>query len=301
MDKRYRAVVVGCGRIGALWGMDSAEVQPASHAAAIVANRRTELAGLVDVNAELLQKAGAYFGAPTFGTVEDALAQKPDIVILATPPSTHEKLLKTVLQSAPPAIVCEKPLSDSTESAWRMLEMTKGTGSIVVVNYQRRFFPLYQQARRRIQDGELGDVQEMRGVYSKGLLNNGSHLIDATHLLTNSEAVYTEGNAIRYASGAVATLIAVPDTVEQHDLTLQGTKGSLFITDFGYRFEWSSGEVQTDKRGMPEPTIAHVVECLDGGTPLCTVLDGYKAVSVVDALLHSAKEGRRIAVPTLSS
>lgn len=291
MNKRYRAVVVGCGRVGALWAMDNSEVQPASHAAAIIANKRTELVGLVDVNAEVLQKAGAYFGVPTFNTVEDALALKPDIVTIATPPSTHEELLKTVLLSNPPAIVCEKPFSDTTESAHRMLEMTRGIPSIVLVNYQRRFFPLYQEARRRIQDDELGDIREIQGIYSRGLLNNGSHLIDAIHLLINREAVYAEGNTVTYASGAIATFVAVPDIVEQHDLTLKGTKGSVIITDFGYRFEWSSGEVQTDKMGMIEPTIRHIVECLDGAAPLCTPQDGYRAVQVVGAMLRSAEEG----------
>ncbi|MDP2651837.1 MAG: Gfo/Idh/MocA family oxidoreductase [bacterium] len=290
MNKKYRAVVIGCGRIGALWGIDSAEVQPASHAAAIVANQRTELVGLVDVNAEVLHKAGAFFGAQTFNTAEDSLEQKPDIVIIATPPSTHEELLETVLRSNPPAVVCEKPLSDSTESAWRMLEMTTVAKSIVVVTYQRRFFPLYHAARRRIQDGELGDIHEIQGVYSRGLLNNGSHLIDAIRLLTGNEALYVEGNTIKYASGALATFSTVPDTIEQHDLTLVGTKGSLFITDFGYRFEWGSGEVQTDKFGMVEPTIRHIVECLDGRAPLCTPQDGYKAVQIVESMLRSAQE-----------
>ena len=287
----YRGIIIGCGRIGALWGMEEGEVQPGSHAAAIVANPRTKLIGLVDVNAELLKRAGAYFGAPTFSAVADALAQKPDFVIIATPPSTHEELLQTVLESAPPVVLCEKPLSDSTESASRMVKAAKQAKSIVVVNYQRRFFPLYQEARRRIQGGELGDIKEIRGIYSRGLLNNGSHLIDAIFMLVGSEAVYAEGNTIGYANGAVATLTTVPDEIERHELELLGTKNSLRIVDFGYRFEWRGGEVQIDKRGMVEPTIGHVIQCLEGETPQCVPLDGYKVAAVVEAIEKSIKEG----------
>jgi predicted dehydrogenase len=290
MPKNYRVVIVGCGNIGALWGMDSARTQPASHAAAVAVNPRTELVGLVDVDTVTLQKAGEYFNAPTFGTVEEALEQKPDSIIVAAPPAAHEEILMWVLGKVP-LVVCEKPLSNTLEAATRMRDAAQHSTSTVVVNYQRRFFPLYQQARRRIQSGELGTLTKIEGIYSKGLLNNGSHLIDAIHFLTGDRAVYAEGATIGYASGCVATLNTVPDTIEQHDLTLVGDKGSLSITDFGYHFAWSSGEVQIDKRSMVEPTIQHVVECLDGAMPLCGPEDGYKAVQVVDAMQRSVEAG----------
>jgi predicted dehydrogenase len=242
-----------------------------------MANARTELVGLVEQNSELLEKVGTHYGVPPYTDLTEALrAQKPDICIIATPPSTHEQILKVALEHQVPAIVCEKPVSVDAAGAGRMIEMAQKAEAIVLLNHQRRFFPLYKEARMRIAAGELGKIVKATGHYSKGLLNNGSHLIDIVFYLLRERHTSLE-------------LIAHDDSEEIHDLTLEGSKGVLTITHYGYEFKWP-GETKVDKRSMLEPTIAHIVECLDGtATPLCTLEDGLKTLRVIERLESGAK------------
>lgn len=263
-------MVIGCGNIGALWGLDPARTQPASWAGAIRANSRMELVGLVDTNAEVLAKAAEAYGAQGFADAQEAVAAlNPDVVVIATPPESHEALLSTMIACRVPFIVCEKPMTTTVESAQRMVEMTEGRQ--VLLNHQRRFFPLYKAARRRIAAGELGDITKVVGHYSKGLLNNGSHLVDMVFYLVPEKESLLE-------------LVVHDDSEEIHDLIVEGTKGTLVITNLGYRFEWPGG-VEEDVRSMLEPSVAHIVECLDGtAMPLCTPGDGLKVVRAISAL-----------------
>ncbi|MFZ1060127.1 MAG: hypothetical protein WAP47_13145, partial [Candidatus Rokuibacteriota bacterium] len=71
---RYRAAVVGCGRIGVTMEEDPRRVRPATHAGAYRACPDTELAALVDVEGERLAHAQRVFGGVRgFAAVEEML------------------------------------------------------------------------------------------------------------------------------------------------------------------------------------------------------------------------------------
>ncbi len=318
MDKKYRAVVIGCGKVGALWGMDAARVQPASHAAACLTNSQVILAGLVDSNDAAREKAGVFFKTPTWGDAEAALEEcKPDIVVIATPPHTHEELLVLLLARNVPAVICEKPLSGSVTSARRMYEQGRTSKSIVIINHQRRFFPLYIAAQSRIARGGLGVISKARGDYSKGLFNNGSHMVDALCFLLGTECQWVRGrqgigqniDGTLGWGGAVVELRSHENNTEIHNMLLTGSAGALKIDEYGYKFtwakvtsagreelDWEHAQVEYDKRSMLADVLTHAVECLDGAaSPRSTLADGLKAVEILDALQKSAAEdGSRI-------
>ena len=264
MSINYRAVVIGCGKIGALWGLDPARTQPASWAGALQAHAKVDVVGLVDRDSQTLAKATEAYGVEGYSDARDAVEKlKPDVVIIATPPDSHEELLALMLELTVPFIVCEKPLTTTVESAERMVKAA--VGHKVLVNHQRRFFPLYKAAQKRIADGELGEIVKATGHYSKGLLNNGSHLIDIVFYMVPQKKMPLE-------------FVVHDDSEEIHDLILEGTKGTLKITHLGYRFEWPGG-AEEDVRSMLEPSVSHIVECLDGtAMPLCTPEDGLKVI-----------------------
>lgn len=325
--KRYTGIVIGCGRIGATFDIDSGLLKPASHAAAFATNPRTTLAALVDSDPIQLKRAGEYYNVTTYADARECLkALMPDIVALATPPGTHEEMLTLALELHIPAIICEKPLSDTLESGERMVAQAALSDSVVVLNHQRRFLPLYKNAKERIAAGELGDIQQATAYYTNGLLNNATHTLDALQFLLDDTAVWTIGvqnehntaapfgtnidGLVGYKKGTVAVLQSFDtNSYGVHDLQILGTKGALIIRQQGFRFEWvpvregvtfsgvkeldwMSAQTQTDPRSMMEGTIAHAVECLDGTVESqSTPEDGYRTMQILDALVRSAAEG----------
>lgn len=333
MNKKYTAVVLGCGKVGATFEMDSGLVKPASHASALVANPRTELVALVDADQTALRRAGDYYKVDTYTDARECLGKlKPDIVVIATPPSTHEEMFSIALEFKVLAVICEKPVSDSLESAERMIVQTKESKTIVVVNHQRRFFPLFREVRRKIASGELGRIQQINSYYSNGLFNNGTHTIDALQFLLDDTAVWAFGmenqlnktapfginidGMLGFKKGAIATLQSLDNSeYGAHDFVIYGTKGAVTIRQYGFRFEslevkdevtfagmkeldWGDARITTEKRSQLEGTIVHLVECLDGKTTSQSTLeDGYHTMKVLNALAKSAsEEGKRIII-----
>jgi len=329
MNKKYTAVVLGCGKVGATFEIDSGLVKPASHAAALVANPRTELVALVDADPVALKRAGDYYKVETYTDARDCLEKyKPDIVVIATPPTTHEEMFSLALELKISAIVCEKPVSDSLESAERMITLAKESESVVIVNHQRRFFPLFREVREKIARGELGRVQQISAYYSNGLFNNGTHTIDAIQFLLDDTAVWALGvenklnktapfganidGMLGFKKGTVVTLQSLDNSeYGAHDFVIYGTKGAITIRQYGFRFEslevkdgvtfagvkeldWGSASITTDRRSQLEGTIAHLVECLDGkATSQSTLKDGHHTMQALNALVQSATEGGR--------
>lgn len=327
MHKKYTAVVLGCGKVGATFEMDSGLIKPASHAAAFVANPRTELIALVDADSVALKRAGDYYKVATYTDARACLEKlKPDIVVIATPPSTHEEYLLLALELNIPAVICEKPVSDSLESAERMRAQATETKSIIVVNHQRRFFPLFREAREKIRSGALGRIQQVTAYYSNGLLNNGGHTVDALNFLLDDTAVWAMGvenklntaapfganidGLVGFSNGTVVALQSLDnDSYGAHDFQIFGTQGALVIRQYGFRFEWllpkdgvtfagvkeldwENATTTVERRSQLQGTTAHVVECLDGKTQSeSTLEDGYRTMQVLDALVQSAAEG----------
>lgn len=327
MAHRYRGVVVGCGKVGATFEMDSGLVKPASHAAALQANAATELVALVDLDATALKRAGDYYQVPTYADVRQCLKElAPDIVIIATPPKTHEEYLTLALERNTPVIVCEKPVSDNLESARRMVNSAKGARSIVVVNHQRRFFPLFKKVRDRIASGELGRIQQVSAYYSNGLYNNGTHTVDALYFLLDDTAAWAVGvenslnktapfgtnidGMLGFQRGTVVTLQSLDNSAYgAHDFVLYGTKGALTIRQYGFRLEllpvkegvtfagakeleWGDATLKIERHSMLEGTVEHVVACLEGkAASESTLEDGYRVLQALDALAQSAAQG----------
>ena len=144
-----RAAVVGTGFIGAV------------HVDAL---RRlgVEVAGVVGSTPE---RAAAKSLAPVYESYEALLADPTvDVVHLTTPNHLHRAQAKAAL-AAGKHVVCEKPLAMSAEESAELLELARASGLVHCTNFNIRFYPLVQEARARIRDGELGDVWSVHGGY----------------------------------------------------------------------------------------------------------------------------------------
>ncbi len=79
-----------------------------------------------------------------------------DAVVIATPGSTHEELVRACLEHGRP-VLCEKPLTTDVESSLRLVEAERATGRrLVQVGFMRRFDPEYAALRRLVESDELG-------------------------------------------------------------------------------------------------------------------------------------------------
>ena len=109
---------------------------------------RTRLATLPD--ADLV-------GLPVFTDLGEALAQKPDAVIVSNPSSAH-------LQVAVPAaktgchLLIEKPIASNFAEVLGLQKAVEATGAKVLVGFHFRHHPVLGQVKTLLESGEFGQV-----------------------------------------------------------------------------------------------------------------------------------------------
>ena len=87
-----------------------------------------------------------------------------DVVHLTTPNSLHYGQVLAAL-AAGKHVVCEKPLALTSEESAELLARAEQSGLVHCTNFNIRFYAQVQEARARVQSGELGEIWSVHGGY----------------------------------------------------------------------------------------------------------------------------------------
>jgi predicted dehydrogenase len=125
-----------------------------------------QVLGLAESSQEKAAEKAAELGIPrAFGSLEEMLAAPDiDVVHLATPNYLHYPHAKATLLAGK-HVVCEKPLAMNVTESAELVELAAEKRLVNAVNFNIRMYPLVQQARSMVQNGELGDMFILQGSY----------------------------------------------------------------------------------------------------------------------------------------
>jgi predicted dehydrogenase len=260
-----KAAVVGTGFIGVV------------HVEAL---RRLgiEVTGVVGSSPErAAEKARAAALPAPYPSFEAMLADPAvEVVHLTTPNHLHYEQVRATL-AAGKHVVCEKPLGmDATETA-ELLRLGEQSGLVHAVNFNIRFYAQCQEARARVQAGEIGDVRLVSGGYLQDWLlldtdwnwrldpaeggslravgDIGSHWLDLVQFITGRrvEAVMADLTTFvpvrRRPTGPVETFsdAAVGDTVDTV-METEDTAGILLRLSGGARAVLTVSQVSAGRK-----------------------------------------------------
>lgn len=238
-----RAAIVGLGQVGMLFDADPNRRRTWTHFSAYEQlTDRFELVAVCDPDPDRCRRAAERLPAVrTFATLDDLLrAESLDIVSLCTPIAIHAEQVKACAGRTR-AIVCEKPLSANLASAEAAVGSCATSGTLLAVNYYKRFEGVVQEAARLIGDGALGAVHTATAMYAGPLDAVGSHAVDLLHFLLGPlevTAVAGESALLRFGDGGVAALMATgPRADLVFEIDLIGSEGRARITDNCERLE----------------------------------------------------------------
>lgn len=184
-ERRYRAALIGAGRIGMLLERDPKRLKPATHFGMWSSHPRADLVAVCDADPAKLAVAGEL--EPGIAVYEDARAllsaERPDVVSIATWKDSHYEMCRLALEHGVRAIVLEKPIAERLEHAREIVEEARRRGVHLLVNHRRRFDPLLYPLRDELRDGLVGRIQQVSSYYVYGLVTTGTHLVDAIRFL----------------------------------------------------------------------------------------------------------------------
>ncbi|MEZ4224540.1 MAG: Gfo/Idh/MocA family oxidoreductase [Polyangiaceae bacterium] len=99
----------------------------------------------------------AHYGLTVFSSLEDALARRPDVTIVANPTSLHVAATRAALDAGSDVFV-EKPLSHDLEGVEQLAAHAQQRGLIGFVGYQLRQHPDFRRLQGWLGEGRLGRV-----------------------------------------------------------------------------------------------------------------------------------------------
>ena len=300
----YRAGIIGLGFIGAgdqVSGDRLGQQVTAldgNHFEALANHPRVQLVAGSSRDSGRRQRFQERAGVPTFDDWHEMLAsQKLDLVSVASYAPSHAELVEACARSGVRAIFCEKPMATRLADAERMIEVCQQTGSLLVINHNRRFHPLFRELTRRIADGELGPLTGVWLSWGAGRLGStGTHLIDATTMLTGSSITSVSatldlagrpdcrgpefrdpgGWALLRLQNATVVHLHAPDySNSPAEITLHGTRGRASLADGLAKIaKWGTepevlSRVPAGSGTSMDQAVREIVGWLDDATPPC--------------------------------
>ena len=179
----YRAAIIGCGRIGAIFDSPTSN-SVLTHAKAYTTHPHTHLCAVMDTDGGKAASAGRIWGCAYYSDIDDLFHhEKPAIVSVCTPTANHYNILIDLVRFRPQAVIAEKPLTDKTDLSQEIVNLYASEGIPLFVNYPRRYDSVLQSVRYDILNKKFGAVLYTVIIYTKGILHNGSHAVDLCHFL----------------------------------------------------------------------------------------------------------------------
>jgi predicted dehydrogenase len=313
-------VIIGLGQIGMGYDFDlTGESAIYTHARAIALHPEFRLAGAVDVSPRERARFEECYGVPAFDQIELALRQlQPNVVVIATPSESHGAILGNVIRACrPKLILCEKPLANKLDEARGMVELCEMAGIELLVNYIRRTDPGVVEIKRRIDSGDINTPVKVNAWYSKGILNNGSHILNLLELwlgdvssanIINPGRLWDDGDPepdikLKFDFGTVVMRAAWEEDFSHYGIELLSRSGRLRYDRGGEDIKWQGVYMDPQFKGHriitdnPE-TIAngmkiyqwHVYDQISNylagaANTICTGQQALKTIETIDSII----------------
>lgn len=159
------ACVIGCGFGGSL----SLE--------ALAASAQFRLLGACDPSGTARQRVvERHADLRSFDDLDEMQAEcGADVYCIASPAPTHAGIARRILGQELRGILIEKPLACDAQTAQALLTDIAGRRLPAVVPHGMQVLPAAREVRRRIRDGDIGNIDTVTVHSSVDLLNAGIH------------------------------------------------------------------------------------------------------------------------------
>lgn len=174
-----KMLIVGCGSIGRRHALNAAEISTV---------------GVFDASIENARACADQSGARAFGSLADALAWKPEAIVVATPHRSHLEIARQAIAGAD--VLIEKPLSHSLDGVEEFLRAADNSGHRAFVVCNMRFHPgplalranLHRVGKPLFARAHVGNYlpsmrpgRDYRELYAARRAEGGGVVLDAVH------------------------------------------------------------------------------------------------------------------------
>ena len=336
----YRAAVIGLGRMGSTFDDEMTRggsiFLPYCHAPSYHASPHIELVAGTDLHEEQRAIFGERWGLEAehlYSDYREMLAKENlDLVSVCTTARVRGQIVEDAARAGVRAIWAEKPISLTLEEADSMVQVCRQQGTALAINCARRWNPFFAEARRLIQEGEIGQILQVTAYAQCGLSHNGSHAIDTLRYLAGGEVEWVFGEMesdeaaaaendlmgngyLAFDNGVRSYLRGLPCGAASWDFDVIGTEGRVRSLAGALEFELTQMHPGGPRgsglparipfpwpkhmQGMGLTIVEDLIAAIETGrAPRCSGDDGLKALEIALALRESHRRGgTRVQLP----
>jgi len=200
MSGNLTVLVVGCGNIAGIFDQGQLDGElPVTHAGAYTRDGRFKIVACVEPDeyrrTEYMTTWDVPVGMQSIREVLDS-GHKFDVISICSPTACHEDDLEIAIRLRPRLIFCEKPVTNSLAKTERIVAECRMAGVLLAVNHTRAWDPDIHKLQADMHSGAWGELRSVVGIYNKGILNNGSHMLELLHRLIGPMEVVRVGTPI---------------------------------------------------------------------------------------------------------
>ena len=145
-----RTGLIGLGKMGL------------SHFAILNSHPKVDLCAVCDTSSYVLGVLDRYTGTRGYTNYLEMLdVEKPDAVFVATPSKWHAEVVRAALERDI-HVFCEKPFCLNLDEGGRLVQLAECKGLINQVGYHCRFVGAFEEMKRLVDTGALGDIHHIR-------------------------------------------------------------------------------------------------------------------------------------------
>jgi predicted dehydrogenase len=255
-SRSVRIGLLGCGTI-AYW----------VHLRVLSRIRGATLVAAADPDSEARARAARLVQVPVYESAEQLL-RRDDIgaVVICAPTPLHADLAIATAKAGK-HFYLEKPLATNAEDARRVVAAASEAGVMASVGFNRRWHPLYQQARNMLTQGRIGRVRVIQTAFCEHvepekapawkrqratgggvLLDLASHHIDLLRWFLNDE--------IGEVQASLGSELSEQDTALIQFTTLGGIQGQSVFSFRAWRADYiefigERGTLRVDRHSPP--------------------------------------------------
>ena len=327
MSKKHRVAIVGCGGISHAHGNAWRNLS------------EIEIVGACDEKFESLARfATEYNVQNTYNDLRQMLEkQEPDVLVVATWPSSHLKNVLEAVRCGVKGILVEKPITVNTTQLEQMIQVTEHANILLMEAFMYRHHPLTLAVKQKIEEGIIGEVRYARSTFSTGLTDRqnwrlrgdlgggaimdlGCYCINIIRYLVGGEphSVWATGKfepinnvwetligTLDFGDGITGQLDCSFGWTWRESYEVAGTDGTLFVQSAWGNSEGEShftvnGETFSVSGVNPYAAeILDLCQAIETGTPTrLPIADALGNMRVIDALHESARTGQRFKLST---
>ena len=212
-----------------------------------------------------------------------------DIVSVCSWHLQHAEMVIAAAARKPKVILCEKPMAACLGEADDMIVACERNGVKLAIAHQFRFWTGWEEAKRLVQSGAIGEPLRLWSLGAAGLLNYSTHLVDLMRwLLDEPRTEWVMGQVERktdryeramrvedhcmgligFEGGAQGVVMSDFTPYGELNTTVYGTEGTLHVegNDVRYMNGGTNGwrEVENEKNDASVGQARGVVDWIEG-------------------------------------